>query len=137
MSVTYRACAISIYSEVSRSFALFVGRQIATTVWYFLHLQFGDFKQYAVQGALVDNPRLERSIALFNGLSQWIQCMVLSKTTPTQRAQIIVKFINVAKVSSSNMITASGCHGHRDGGGFCVGWCIVFATAQLSSRVLS
>ena len=64
-------------------------------------LQFNDFKMYAVHGALVDNPRLERSVALFNGLSQWVQCMVLSKTTPTQRAQIIVKFINVAKVSNS------------------------------------
>ena len=37
-------------------------------------------------------------MALFNGLSQWIQCMVLSKTTPQQRATVIVKFANVAKV---------------------------------------
>jgi len=37
-------------------------------------------------------------VALFNGLSQWIQCMVLSKTTPQQRAAVIVKFADVAKV---------------------------------------
>ena len=60
--------------------------------------QFNDFKNYAVQASLKDNPKLERSIALFNGLSQWVQCMILSKTTPQQRSEIIVKFVNVAKV---------------------------------------
>lgn len=60
--------------------------------------QFTDFKNYAMSGSIKDNPKLERSIALFNGLSQWIQCMVLSKTTPQQRADVIVKFVNVAKV---------------------------------------
>jgi RAS guanyl-releasing protein 3 len=48
--------------------------------------------------SLKDNIKLERSIALFNGLSQWVQCMVLSKTTPQQRAGVIIKFTNVAKV---------------------------------------
>jgi RAS guanyl-releasing protein 3 len=61
-------------------------------------LQFLDFKHYAQHASLKENPKLERSIALFNGLSQWIQCMVLRKTTPQQRAEIIVKFVNVAKV---------------------------------------
>ena len=61
-------------------------------------LQFEDFKHYAVHASLKDNPRLERSVALFNGLSQWIQCMVLSKTTPQQRSDVIVKFVNVAVV---------------------------------------
>lgn len=60
-------------------------------------ISFQDFKEYAVTAMLKDNVRLERSIALFNGLSQWIQCMVLSKTTPQQRADVIVKFVNVAK----------------------------------------
>lgn len=45
---------------------------------------------------------MERSIQLFNGLSQWIQCMVLSKTTPKQRADVIHKFIEVAKVIKLN-----------------------------------
>ena len=65
---------------------------------YFFFFQFTDFKNYAMTASLKDNPKLERSIALFNGLSQWIQCMVLSKTTPQQRADVIVKFCNVAKV---------------------------------------
>ncbi|XP_021373157.1 ras guanyl-releasing protein 3-like isoform X2 [Mizuhopecten yessoensis] len=63
----------------------------------FRRINFTDFKNYAVTASLKDNPKLERSIALFNGLSQWIQCMVLSKTTPQQRADVIVKFVNVAK----------------------------------------
>lgn len=57
-----------------------------------------DFKNYALTASLKDQPKLERSIALFNGLSQWVQCMVLCKTLPQQRADVIVKFINVAKV---------------------------------------
>ncbi|XP_060585594.1 ras guanyl-releasing protein 3-like isoform X2 [Ruditapes philippinarum] len=63
----------------------------------FRRINFTDFKNYAMTASLKDNPKLERSIALFNGLSQWIQCMVLSKTTPQQRADVIVKFCNVAK----------------------------------------
>ena len=63
--------------------------------------QFQDFKSYATTASLKDNTKLERSVALFNGLSQWIQCMVLSKTTPQQRAGVIVKFANVAKVRSA------------------------------------
>lgn len=69
-----------------------------STFCYFFLVQFTDFKNYAMTASLKDNPKLERSIALFNGLSQWIQCMVLSKTTPQQRADVIVKFCNVAKV---------------------------------------
>ncbi|KAK2187594.1 hypothetical protein NP493_161g05024 [Ridgeia piscesae] len=63
----------------------------------FRRITFNDFKHYAVHGSLKDNAKLERSIALFNGLSQWVQCMVLCKTTPQQRADVIVKFINIAK----------------------------------------
>ena len=44
------------------------------------------------------NTRLERSVLLFNGLSQWVQLMVLSKTTAKQRATIIAKFIKVSQV---------------------------------------
>lgn len=67
-------------------------------------LQFLEFKQYAIHVTLKDNPKLERSISLFNGLSQWVQCMVLSRTTPQQRANIIVKFVNVAKVGICNTL---------------------------------
>ncbi len=62
-------------------------------------LQFSDLKNYAIHASLKNNPKLERSIALFNGLSQWVQCMVLSKTTPQQRSDVVTKFVNVSKVS--------------------------------------
>uniref|UniRef100_A0A672K048 Ras guanyl-releasing protein 3-like n=1 Tax=Sinocyclocheilus grahami TaxID=75366 RepID=A0A672K048_SINGR len=52
---------------------------------------------YVIHGCLVDNPTLERSIALFNGISQWVQLMVLSKLTPQHRAEVINKYIHVAQ----------------------------------------
>lgn len=76
------------------------GYQTLNMLTFFTLFQFTDFKNYAMSGSIKDNPKLERSIALFNGLSQWIQCMVLSKTTPQQRADVIVKFVNVAKVKT-------------------------------------
>ena len=71
--------------------------------------QFSDFRNYAIHGKLQDNPRLERSIMLFNGLSLWVQCMVLSKSTPQYRAQVITKFVNVAKVRKNNMTLLRNC----------------------------
>ncbi|XP_071963091.1 ras guanyl-releasing protein 3-like [Antedon mediterranea] len=62
----------------------------------FRRLNFGDFKSYALSGQLKDNVKLERSVGLFNGLSMWIQCMVLSRHTPKQRAEVMEKFVNVA-----------------------------------------
>lgn len=61
-------------------------------------MQFQDFKAYAENGTLEDNPVLERSVSLFNGLSQWIQSVVLNRATPSQRADVIAKFVHVAKV---------------------------------------
>ncbi|KAI8486928.1 RAS guanyl releasing protein 1 (calcium and DAG-regulated) [Branchiostoma belcheri] len=43
----------------------------------FRRISFSDFRNYAIHGKLQDNPRLERSIMLFNGLSLWVQCMAL------------------------------------------------------------
>lgn len=63
----------------------------------FRRISVSNFKRYAQTTSLKDNPKLERSIALFNGLCQWIQCMVLSKTTPQERSDVIVKFANVAQ----------------------------------------
>ena len=74
--------------------------QLTYIEWKFLRrINFTDYKTYAIKNTLQDNPRLERSIQFFNGLSTWIQCMVLSKMTPKQRAEIIHKFLDVAKVS--------------------------------------
>ncbi|XP_013774259.1 uncharacterized protein LOC106459203 isoform X2 [Limulus polyphemus] len=60
-------------------------------------ITFMDIKTSAVKGTLQDNPKLERAISLCNDISKWIQCMVLSKSLPQQRADVIVKFVAVAK----------------------------------------
>uniref|UniRef100_A0A1A7XHK1 RAS guanyl releasing protein 3 (Calcium and DAG-regulated) n=1 Tax=Iconisemion striatum TaxID=60296 RepID=A0A1A7XHK1_9TELE len=60
-------------------------------------ISFSDYQSYVIHGCLVDNPTLERSIALFNGVSQWVQLMVLSKLTPQTRAEVITKYIHVAQ----------------------------------------
>ena len=73
--------------------------QLTYIEWKFLRrITFSDYKTYAIKNTLQDNPRLARSIQFFNGLSTWIQCMVLSKMTPKQRAEVIHKFLDVAKV---------------------------------------
>ncbi|XP_078413465.1 ras guanyl-releasing protein 3 isoform X4 [Cetorhinus maximus] len=63
----------------------------------FRRISFTDYQSYVTHRCLMNNPTLERSIALFNGISQWLQLMVLSKQTPVQRAEVITKFINVAQ----------------------------------------
>ncbi|XP_027689699.1 ras guanyl-releasing protein 3 isoform X2 [Chelonia mydas] len=63
----------------------------------FRRIAFTDYQSYVIHGCLENNPTLERSIALFNGISKWVQLMVLSKPTPQQRAEVITKFINVAE----------------------------------------
>jgi RAS guanyl-releasing protein 3 len=74
--------------------------QLTYLEWKILRrITFTDYKTYAIKNTLQDNSRLERSIQFFNGLSTWIQCMVLSKMTPKQRAEIIHKFLDVAKVN--------------------------------------
>eukprot|EP00064_Thunnus_orientalis_P008408 superscaffoldBa00000997_g8431 len=60
-------------------------------------ISFTDYHSYVIHGCLVENPTLERSIALFNGVSQWVQLMVLSKLTPQTRAEVITKYIHVAQ----------------------------------------
>ncbi|KAB5561893.1 hypothetical protein PHYPO_G00011750 [Pangasianodon hypophthalmus] len=60
-------------------------------------ISFTDYQSYVVNGCVMDNPTLERSIALFNSVSQWVQMMVLSKLTPQHRANVISKFIHVAQ----------------------------------------
>lgn len=37
-------------------------------------------------------------MALSNSVSRWVQVMVLSRPVPTQRAQVLDKFIQVAQV---------------------------------------
>ncbi|MEE6518724.1 hypothetical protein FKM82_029886 [Ascaphus truei] len=63
----------------------------------FSKILFQDYHSFVLHGCTVGNPVLERFIALFNGVSQWIQLMVLSKHTPQQRAAVIKQFVKVAE----------------------------------------
>ncbi|XP_036381205.1 LOW QUALITY PROTEIN: RAS guanyl-releasing protein 2 [Megalops cyprinoides] len=63
----------------------------------FCKILFQDYHSFVMHGCTVDNPILERFITLFNSVSQWIQLMVLSKTTAPQRATVISHFIQVAQ----------------------------------------
>lgn len=62
--------------------------------------QFLDYRSYVVQGSVRENPALERSVMMCNGVSQWVQLMILSRHTAQQRAQVFTKFIHVAQVSN-------------------------------------
>ncbi|OBS81516.1 hypothetical protein A6R68_20249 [Neotoma lepida] len=56
-----------------------------------------DYHSFVTHGCTVDNPVLERFISLFNSVSQWVQLMILSKPTATQRALVITHFVHVAE----------------------------------------
>ncbi|XP_006899801.1 PREDICTED: RAS guanyl-releasing protein 4 [Elephantulus edwardii] len=56
-----------------------------------------DLRSYVLQGSVRDCPALEGSVGLSNSVSRWVQVMVLSRPGPTQRAQVLDKFIHVAQ----------------------------------------
>ena len=70
----------------------------------FLSPQFSDYQNYLVNSCVKENPTMERSIALCNGISQWVQLMVLSRPTPQLRAEVFIKFIQVAQVSEGKSV---------------------------------
>ncbi|KAH1171934.1 hypothetical protein KIL84_007552, partial [Mauremys mutica] len=63
----------------------------------FRRISFSDYQNYIVNSCVKENPTMERSIALCNGISQWVQLMVLSRPTPQLRAEVFIKFIHVAQ----------------------------------------
>ncbi|XP_058254453.1 RAS guanyl-releasing protein 1-like [Hemibagrus wyckioides] len=63
----------------------------------FCRISFADYQKYIRNESLSENPTMERSIALCNGISQWVQLMVLSRPTPQLRAEVFTKFIYVAQ----------------------------------------
>uniref|UniRef100_A0A3Q3DKK6 RAS guanyl releasing protein 4 n=1 Tax=Hippocampus comes TaxID=109280 RepID=A0A3Q3DKK6_HIPCM len=63
----------------------------------FCSVSFLDYRSYVVRGSVRDNPALERSVMMCNGVSQWVQLMILSRHTAQQRAQVFTKFIHVAQ----------------------------------------
>ncbi|XP_012586033.1 PREDICTED: RAS guanyl-releasing protein 4 isoform X2 [Condylura cristata] len=56
-----------------------------------------DLRGYVLQGSVRGCPALEGSVRLSNSVSRWVQVMVLSRPGPTQRAQVLDKFIHVAQ----------------------------------------
>ncbi|KAG8448850.1 hypothetical protein GDO86_015791 [Hymenochirus boettgeri] len=56
-----------------------------------------DYRNYTLQSSLREIPRLERSVALCNSISQWVQLMILNRPTPQQRAEVFTKFIQVTQ----------------------------------------
>lgn len=74
--------------------------------------QFVDYQNYIRNCCMKDIPVMERSIALCNGISQWVQLMVLSRPTAQLRAEVFTKFIHVAQVVVSS--TPPICHSVSD-----------------------
>ncbi|XP_059574459.1 RAS guanyl-releasing protein 2 isoform X2 [Alligator mississippiensis] len=63
----------------------------------FGRILFQDYHSFVTHGATVDNPVLERFIALFNGVSRWVQLLVLSQPSAPQRARVLARFVCVAQ----------------------------------------
>ncbi|XP_044231714.1 RAS guanyl-releasing protein 1-like [Thunnus albacares] len=63
----------------------------------FCRISFADYQNYIRNCCMKDIPVMERSIALCNGISQWVQLMVLSRPTAQLRAEVFTKFIHVAQ----------------------------------------
>lgn len=63
-----------------------------------LILQPQDLRDYVLQGSVQGCLALEGSVGLSNSVSRWVQVMVLSRPGPSQRAQVLDKFIHVAQV---------------------------------------
>ena len=61
--------------------------------------QLSDFHDYATRGSLKNNEKLERAVILFNNITHWVQFMILGQHTPKKRAEAIVKFVDIARVS--------------------------------------
>ncbi|CAJ0582477.1 unnamed protein product, partial [Mesorhabditis spiculigera] len=61
-----------------------------------------ELKRYVKESSLANTPIMERSITVFNNLTNWVQCMILSKSTPKERAELVTKFINVSKCLRRN-----------------------------------
>lgn len=67
--------------------------------------QFADYQNYIRNCCMKDIPVMERSIALCNGISQWVQLMVLRRPTAQLRAEVFTKFIHVAQVAFESPLT--------------------------------
>uniref|UniRef100_K7FCY9 RAS guanyl releasing protein 4 n=1 Tax=Pelodiscus sinensis TaxID=13735 RepID=K7FCY9_PELSI len=64
----------------------------------FCRISYLDYRNYVLHGSVQENLALERSVALCNSISQWVQVMILNRPTPQQRAEVFTKFIHVTQV---------------------------------------
>ncbi|VDP08466.1 unnamed protein product [Heligmosomoides polygyrus] len=88
--------------QVSLSFEQWSPEDISTSLSHIDYkvlsrISISELKRYVKDGSPANTPMLERSISIFNNLSNWVQIMVLSKTSPKERAVIVTKFVNVGK----------------------------------------
>lgn len=60
-------------------------------------IPFSEWKTYVCTGKLMNTTYLERYVALFNGVSRWVQAMVLNCVTPQERAICMEKFQQTAR----------------------------------------
>lgn len=60
-------------------------------------IPFSEWRTYVATGKLKDATYLERYVTLFNGVSRWVQGMVLNCVTPEERASCMEKFQQTAK----------------------------------------
>ncbi|CAL8326469.1 unnamed protein product [Lota lota] len=100
--VTQRVPSVSKKRKMSLLFDHLDSCELAEHLTYleyksFCKILFQDYHSFVMHGCTVDNPVLERFITLFNSVSQWIQLMVLSKPTASQRAAVVSHFIRVAQ----------------------------------------
>ncbi|KAI3422525.1 hypothetical protein GPALN_013030 [Globodera pallida] len=91
-----------ISRHVSLCFEQWSPEDIATSMSHIDHkvlsrVQVSELKRYVRVGRLCQTPLLERSIGIFNSFSGWVQCQVLSKSTPSERAEVITKFVQVGR----------------------------------------
>ncbi|XP_075774077.1 LOW QUALITY PROTEIN: RAS guanyl-releasing protein 4 [Pelodiscus sinensis] len=63
----------------------------------FCRISYLDYRNYVLHGSVQENLALERSVALCNSISQWVQVMILNRPTPQQRAEVFTKFIHVTQ----------------------------------------
>ncbi|XP_069042550.1 RAS guanyl-releasing protein 4 isoform X2 [Lepisosteus oculatus] len=83
----------------------------------FCRVSYLDYRSYVLRGSVRENPALERSVTLCNGISQWVQLMILNQHTAQQRAEVFTKFIYVAQklralqnFSTLMAVTGGLCH---------------------------
>ncbi|VDN52010.1 unnamed protein product [Dracunculus medinensis] len=88
--------------QISLSFEQWSAEDISTSLSHIdykalYRIPISELKRYCKDGNLSSTPILKQSISIFNSLSNWVQCMILSKSSPSERAEIMTKFINVGK----------------------------------------